>query len=54
VNILQSYKQGDGGLMHFVCLAITPLKDEKFTRHLEYGKKQLLLTVVAPLLTLPE
>jgi len=37
-----------------VRLATTPLKDEEFTRHLEYGDSQLLLTVVTPLLTLPD
>jgi len=36
--------------MNFVRLATTPLKDEEFTRLLEYGEKQLLLTGV---LTLP-
>jgi len=40
--------------MHFMCLATTLLKDEEFTRHLKYGEKQLLLTVVTPLLTLSE
>jgi len=54
VNIWLSYKQEGGCLVHFVRLATTPLKDEEFTGHLEYGKKQLLLTVVTPLLTLPE
>ena len=39
--------------MHFMCLATTPLNDEEFTRHLEYGDSQLLLTVGTPLLTLP-
>ena len=29
VNILQSYKQEHGCLMHFVCLAKTLLKDEE-------------------------
>jgi len=37
----------------FVCLAITLLKDEEFTTHLEYGEKQLLFTAVGPILTLP-
>jgi len=50
VNIWQSYKQEGGCLMNFVRLATTPLKDEEFTRLLEYGEKQLLLTGV---LTLP-
>jgi len=53
VNIWQSYKQEGGCLVHFVCLATTPLNDEEFTRHLEYGDSQLLLTVGTPLLTLP-
>ena len=52
INNLQSYKQEGGRLVHFVRFAITLLKDE-FTRHLEYGEKQLLLSVVAPILTLP-
>jgi len=46
-----SYKE-EGGVV-FVCLAITLLKDEEFTTHLEYGEKQLLFTAVGPILTLP-
>jgi len=38
--------------VQFNHLATTPLKDEQFTRHAEYGNKQLLLTAVTPLLTL--
>jgi len=53
VNIWQSCKQEGGCPMHFMCLATTPLNDEEFTRHLEYGDSQLLLTVGTPLLTLP-
>jgi len=33
--------------------ATSPLKDEEFTSHFEYGEKQLLVTDVTPLLTLP-
>jgi len=53
VNIWQSYKE-EGGFVHFVRLAITTLKDEEFTGHLEYGEKGLLLTLVSPPLTLSE
>jgi len=53
VNIWQSCKQEGSRFVHFVRLAIISLKDEEFTRHLEYGEKQMLLTVVTPLLTLP-
>ena len=35
--------------MHFVRLTTTLLKDEEFTRHLEHGEKQLLLTFVTPI-----
>ena len=53
VNIWQRYKQEGGCLVHVVHLATTPTKDEEeLTRHLDYGEKQLLLTVVTPLLTL--
>jgi len=34
-------------------LATTLLKDEEFARNLKYGEKLLLLTDVAPTLTLP-
>jgi len=54
VNICQRYKQEGGCLVRLVRLAITPLKDEKFTRYLECGEKQPLLTAVTPLLMLPE
>jgi len=37
--------------VHFVRLAITAIKDEEFTGHLEYGEKELLLTLVSLLLT---
>jgi len=50
VNIWQSYKEG-GGFVHFVRLAITAIKDEEFTGRLEYGEKELLLTLVSLLLT---
>jgi len=33
-----------------VRLGTVPLKDEELSRYLEYGKKQLLLTVVALIL----
>ena len=53
MNIWQRYKQEGGCLVHVVHLATTPTKDEEeLTRHLDYGEKQLLLTVVTPLLTL--
>jgi len=40
----QSYKQEGGCLVHVVRLATTLLEEEEFTRQLEYGEKQLLLT----------
>ena len=49
----QSYMQEGGCLVHFGRLATTLLKDEELTRHVEYCKEQLLLTVVTPILALP-
>ena len=40
MNIWQSYKH-EGGCL-FVHLATTLLKDEEFTRNLEYGEKLLV------------
>jgi len=34
-----------------VCLGTVLLKDEELARHLEYGKRQLLLAVVILILT---
>jgi len=34
-----------------MCLGTVLLKDEELARYLEYGKKQLLLTVVTLILT---
>jgi len=52
VNIWQSCRQ-EGGLSRALCAPgyITLLKD-KFTRHLEYGEKQLLLAVIIPIFEL--
>jgi len=44
VNIWQSYKQEGRCLVNFVRLATTLLEDKEFTRHIEYGEKQLLLS----------
>ena len=53
VNTWQSCKQEGGCLVHFLRLATTLLIDEEITRHLKYGEKQLLLTIVTSILTLP-
>ena len=37
--------------MRSVCLGTVLLKDEELARYLEYGKKQLLLTVVTLIMT---
>jgi len=37
-------------VVHIVRVVTTLLNDEEFARHLENGEKQLLLTVVTPIL----
>ena len=37
-------------MVHFVRVVTTLLNDKEFARHLENGEKQLLLTVVTPIL----
>jgi len=50
VNIWRSYRQKVDCMVHFVRVVTTLLNDEEFARHLENGEKQLLLTVVTPIL----